>query len=252
MYKNLSMAGAYNIMPLISCVVCLFVFLLAGNAALAEVKIRRGHAYDLKTEQLLYTEVHHETWDGATLLKDDVTYLLPDGGLLASKTVDYTHSQLTPDFTLDNHLSGHYEMARKTADELIVTFIRKTGDKTRTARLTIPDNALVDAGFDRLIAQHWDKLTAGERIKKAFLVPSLLRFVTFRIYQQQATDTLRRMVIEPDNFFVNLIAGKVVLDYALTAPQLRRFTGISNMRNQRGDNYRVSIIFPDEDTSSPR
>lgn len=237
---------------LFSYFICITVYLLTNSVAAAELKVRKGYAYDIKTQELVYIEVHNETWEDNVLLKDDVEYLLPDGSLLASKSVDYSISALIPDFKLNNHVSGHQEMANKVADEYEIKFIKMTGKKAKADRIKLPENGVSDAGFDRLIERDWDKLIAGEVIKKDFLVPSLMRFITFKIYQDKITKSdngkYRTIIVEPNNLLVRIAAGSLILDYDYELPNLRKFEGISNMRDQEGDNYQVSIIFPEDET----
>jgi hypothetical protein len=57
--------------------------------------------------------------------------------------------------------------------------------------------------------------------------------------------SLRLINIEPNSFFVRVIAGKIKLYYDIDEPILRVFEGVSNMRDSKGDNYDVFIKYED-------
>lgn len=226
--------------------------LCLGVSAYSEERVRKGYAYDIDSGKQLYVEVHNETWKGDFMQRDRVQYFFPDGTLFANKTVDYGENPQVPDFELQNIVTGHYESAKKKDEQYEVSFQEKQSDKRKTALISLPDQAVSDAGFDRMIELNWEILTSGQSISKDFLVPSMKRFVTFRIEQGQVVNQgdqrYRKIVMQPKNFFIRLAAGKIILKYDFDAPRLRKFEGVSNMRDERGNNYRVNIFYPEEET----
>jgi hypothetical protein len=74
-----------------------------------------------------------------------------------------------------------------------------------------------------------------------------MKFVKFRIYQDKTIDEngqpLRIINIEPDSFLIRAFAGTTKLYYDKETPNLRKFDGVSNMRNSNGDNYKVMIRY---------
>ena len=243
----------------ISLAACLLGGLLAlpgGEAAASDSQTRIGYAFDLKSGAPLYREVHRERWEGDALLQDEVQYLLPDGSLLATKTVDYRGQPLLPDFTLKNLRSGHEEGAVKRDGKYDLRFIKKAGGKLKTRTVPLPEAGVSDAGFDRLIAAEWRQLVEGKRLTRPFLIPARLGFIKFRIYQSQViaepgAPKRRRMTVEPASFWLRMFVDPLLLDYAHDQPHLLSFKGLSNMRTQKGPSYRARILFPTDGQPPP-
>lgn len=57
---------------------------------------RTGYAYDLKSNELLYSESHQETYSGETLLSSIVSYRSPDGEAFATKHSDFSQTLSCP------------------------------------------------------------------------------------------------------------------------------------------------------------
>ena len=94
---------------------------------------------------------------------------------------------------------------------------------------------------------YWDELTQGKRLLRKLLIPSMKKFIDFRIYQQQITEDRRILHIEPDSLLFRLFGDATILEYAADEPVLLSFKGISNMRDADGDNLQVAISFPREE-----
>ncbi len=177
---------------------CIFLY-AATLATSAEITIREGFAYDMDSDRLLYTEVHHEYWVENILVRDRVEYRLPDGEVLAEKLVEYGDVSSIPDFELRNRISGHLESARKMDNQFEVNFQRNRRASKRSAKVDIPPDSVSDAGFDRMIEAHWPELIMGERIKRQFLIPSMMRFITFRVYQD-AVISAKEKAVSADHY----------------------------------------------------
>ena len=75
----------------------------------------------------------------------------------------------------------------------------------------------------------------------------MLRFFKFRIYQDEIIDKedekSRVLIIEPNSFLIRAFTSANRLHYAFDKPELKRFEGISNMRDAQGKNYTVLINY---------
>lgn len=223
-------------------VLLLAVALPARAADVAPEATRTGFAHDADTGVLLYTEEHVEVRDGGRLLREQVTYRDPAGNLIATKELDYTPSLFLPSFLLTNHHTGHVEGGRHGAGGYLVTFQERAQSARRERQLDVPELAAGDAGFDQVILSHWEELRRGERLVRHFLVPGMLRFVKFRIHLSGG-----EIVVEPDSAALRWLSRPLRLVYEEAAdgtPVLRRFQGVSNIRDAGGDNHVVRIEFP--------
>lgn len=76
------------------------------------------------------------------------------------------------------------------------------------------------------------------------LLPSFHRFLDFRIYLERKTDTELVFIMEPASMLLRVIADGIVVSYDRDSGALRRYEGISNIRDQDGENYQVRVEFP--------
>lgn len=224
--------------------------LFSGIAHALETE-RVGYAYAQDSGELIYTETHNEIREEGRIISDTVTYHDANGKPFAVKNVDYSRNPLAPDFHLENSRTGHTEYGKNRGEQYQVKFSESDQADIKSKTLPLPDNAVADAGFDELIITHWDDIRASKPVTRKFLIPGLLGFYDFRIYQAevQMKDGERSRIIhvEPDNFFYRLLGGTTRLEYAYDEPRLKVFQGLSNMRNAEGDNLQVKIVFPVKD-----
>ncbi|NIT41654.1 MAG: hypothetical protein GTN46_09210 [Gammaproteobacteria bacterium] len=212
---------------------------------------RVGYAYAQDSGELIYTETHNEIRKDGRIISDTVTYHDANGKLFAVKNVDYSPNPLAPDFHLKNSRTGHTESGKNRGEKYQVKFSESDQADIESKTLPLPEDAVADAGFDELIISQWEDIVADKPVTRKFLIPGLLSFYDFRIYQAevQMKDGERSRVIhvEPDNFFYRLLGGTTRLVYAYDEPRLKVFQGVSNMRDAEGDNLQVKIVFPVRD-----
>lgn len=214
----------------------------------AKVLERVGYAYDLSTGELIYTEQHKEKLSNNKVQTSTVFYRDNAGKLFAKKQLDFRKNTTSPLFELINSANGHQEGVRYV-NSIRQIFFRKTiKDELEVAELTVPKDAIIDGGFDRFIEENWKALMAGEKFVRPFLVPSFQRFVDFKIYMKQLDKQGDPVfVLETNSFLLRVLSSKVLVTYNKTDGTLRRYEGISNIRNQKGDNYKVRVEFLEAD-----
>ncbi|MEQ8288667.1 MAG: hypothetical protein RIB78_02975 [Gammaproteobacteria bacterium] len=221
-------------------VVCLPVL------AETQVSERVGYAYDIDSGELLYSESHYETFQDGRIVSDKVTYRDTEGNVFAEKEVDYSGSPVMPDFNLQNFATGHQEIASKLESELRVVFTPNEETSPQSETIPLPEQGIIDAGFDRFIVEHWQELVEGKQMVRKMLIPSLKKFIDFRIYQSRVDSESgkRELTVEPNSVLIRFLADPLLLEYELDQPRLLSYEGKSNMRNEKGDNLLVRIDFP--------
>ncbi len=223
------------------------LLVMAFSAKAEPAQSRVGYAYDKKGEKLLYTEHHHEVRGEGLVRTSRVLYKKEDGAVFAEKTLDFSIDYFLPEFSLVNSHTGHNETTRYVDDNYQVSFIKSSNSREKEKPLSYSSGAISDAGFDNFVTSHWDELASGKEFTRDFLIPGLLRFFKFRIYQDSVVEEdgsrYRVLHIEPANFFLRKLAGTSKLYYEHDWPELKKFRGISNMRDENGDNYRVTILY---------
>jgi len=209
---------------------------------------RVGYAYAPGGEELLYAEHHREHWREGRILRSEVQYRDPDGKVYAVKKVDFGDNPLMPEFELRNRRNGHFEKVERVGEALQIVFRHPEKGERRFEIPDPPAEGVIDAGFDRWVARNWDRLVAGERLERPFLVPSAGRFIDFRIEQVAVEERdgrrVRRLRMEPDGFLIRLATQPIDVEYLADEPVLLAYEGLGNMRGADGGNQFVQIEFP--------
>lgn len=221
------------------------VFALAAvGSAHAEASERVGYAYDKQTGEFLYSETHREVMEDGRIVMNTVSYKDVGGDVFAEKFIDFQRSLTMPDFSLVNADNGHMEGARGSDDQLDVHFRQLSDADVRKASVETPQNGIIDAGFDRFIEQHWDALISGDVIEREFLIPSQLDFYTFEI-ERAESEHLEAYAFELriQSMFLQMFVQPVLVHYDAQTRSLLRYEGISNIRNEAGENFDVRIEF---------
>ncbi len=217
--------------------------------AQTETSERIGYAYDAKSGELVYSESHNEMFADGNIVSDKVTYRDASGNVIAEKEVDYAGNPVMPDFSLQNYVTGHKEIANKLESELRVVFTPNEKTRPDSETIPLPEEGIIDAGFDRFIVRHWQEIIEGKQLVQKMLIPSLKQFIEFRIYQDSVDQVAgkRTLKVDPNSVFIRLLADPLVLEYDFDQPRLLSYKGKSNMRNANGDNLQVRIEFPPEE-----
>lgn len=231
----------YNYLLLL--VLSLASSIVSANGALTRI----GYAYDKKSNELVYTENHFENYIDGLVHSSRVVYKDPSENIIGTKTVDFSNNEFIPEFNLKNQRNGHKEATRFVQSEYEITFSKKENSPEEQKKLELPEDGISDAGFDNFIIKHWKELSDGQAFKRNFLIPSMMDFIKFRIYQSDIINdeglSFRVINIEPDNFLIRAFAGTTKLFYDKNKPLLVKFDGVSNMRDDKGNNYKVTIRY---------
>lgn len=227
-------------------ILSIIVFSASAETLLNE---RIGYARDINTGELIYTETHNEVFENGRIVSDTVTYKDADGQVIAEKEVDYTAAVTMPDFSLVNYVTGHKESASKQQQELEVMFARNDQDDKEIKIIPLPEQGIIDAGFDRFVSENWDELSSGQKLVRKMLIPSMKKFIDFRIYQAELNEqeNKRLLKVEPNSVLFRFLAEPLKLEYAVDEPRLISFTGTGNMRDEKGENLQVNITFPPQE-----
>ena len=223
------------------------VWLVCIDPAAAEVRRRTGCAYDRSTGEMLYVETHEERFHAQRPVGARVLYTDPEGRRFAEKSVDFSGRAVMPRFHFENSATGHAEGLESSGDGLTVLFRKSRTSELRRTRLDGAVRGIADAGFDHFIGGHWSRLMRERKIVRPFLIPSLGRFVDFRIRRVDPAPAQPEgevgFVLEADSALLRLLAPTVRVDYTAGNRRLLRYTGPSNVRDGAGSNFDVVIVF---------
>ena len=224
---------------------------LALDEAIAAVATQyEGTARLAEGGAFAYREMHYleRSDDGAG--ERLVLYLCENGQAFARKIVSYRAGSLAPDFALDDARNGYREGVRTVGGERSV-FVNYGAKPEQSAPLPDVDGLVADAGIDDFVTQHADRLIAGEAVRIPLLVPGERDFMVFKV--KRGGDARVDARVDGESalaFRLTLGAwyGRFLphIDVTYTADdrELRRYEGLSNIRDLKLDNLVVSIDFP--------
>lgn len=225
------------ILPVIAVMLC--VLAPPVHASLVAVE---GDARDPKNNRLLYREAHLIRRSGDTPVERIVLYRCPNGVVFARKRVDYRSSALAPEFELVD-ARGYREGLRRERGQTMLW----SGSDAAKSIVGSKTTLVADAGFDEFLRQRWPQLTAGQPQSLAFAVPALKRSLPFKIrstgIRGRGDDKVHRFELRLDGL-LGALTSAIAVEYDADDRRLRRFTGLTNVRDVRGDQISAQIEFP--------
>ena len=209
-----------------------------------------GEAFDLKSDEPLYSETHCLSDDA---LAREVIYRDVEGQLIAHKTLSYSTGPTTPSFVQRNFYSQESIEVELKQDEVTMTVKDENSSGPGKVISTRPSANLpvvIDAGFDAFVTGNWDGLLAGEN--KSFQFPFAAResLVKLRIkptsctYDTESDQCFR---LEMNNWFLRMLVAPIELGYDAKLKRLTRYRGLSNIGDGKGEGLVVDIRYNYQD-----
>jgi hypothetical protein len=208
----------------------------------------QGYAYSASDNRLLYRETHWLYSDNGVEHRL-VIYTCPDGAPFVRKRVDTAPGAATPDVDLFDGRVGYREGVRTLEGrrEVFAQADARAPERRAPLPLPPPPNAVIDAGFDAFVREHWDTLSQAGLSPVPFLVPSELRYLDFsaRMLRDQQADggDMRWFRLQLSSWY-GFALPHIDVAYDRQTHELREYSGLSNIRDGEGRNLRVTIRFP--------
>ena len=209
-----------------------------------------GEAFDLKSDEPLYSETHCLRSDA---LAREVIYRNVDGKLMAHKVLSYKTGPTTPSFVQHNFYAGESITVELKQDKLTMTV--KEENSTGPGRVTSTQPSpnlpvVIDAGFDAFVTANWDSLVAGEN--KSFQFPFATResLVKLRIKPMSCSydsETDQCFRLEMNNWLLRMLVAPIELGYDARLKRLTRYRGLSNIGDGQGNGLVVDIRYNYQD-----
>ena len=198
--------------------------LVASTCASASVQLAVyvvGEAFNNAGDTLLYREVHRCDEARTQCVID---YVSPVEVAIARKVVDYRGSASAPKVELENLLLDSRNAA-----------VGNAADR----------DLVVDAGFDNYVRSRWSELDDGQSISFPFLVLGREDPLPMRAVRREGECAEGGLCLEvaPDAWYLRLLVPPIVLTYDRETRRLLRYQGISNLRDDQGNNRQVDIRY---------
>ncbi len=232
------------------CMVTVFALTLGAMAEIAQANNRfvqtLGQAFDLKSKQPLYNEIHCLSNDALTR---EVIYRDTEGQLIAHKILSYRTGPITPSFIQQNFYSRESVAIELKDNELTLTTTRQDRQESQKVVSIQPSAELpvvIDAGFDAFVTRHWDRLIAGE--SKNFQFPFAAHESMFELRLRSAncnydTTTDQCFILEMNNWLIRMLVDPIELGYDVKLRRLSRYRGLSNIGDASGEGLVVDIRY---------
>lgn len=207
-----------------------------------------GTATARHTLKFMYGEEHYLTYHDGRLASRVVLYTCGDGRPFARKTLEYRDLE-APDFAFEDASNGMREGVRSAGELRTMWFRANRIEPERSALVPKLAGLVIDAGFDEFIRAEWPSLQPGAPKSLSFLVPSRLQSMQFVV------EHLNRPATNPsgaETFRLKLggvlgwLLPGIDMAYDTANRTLLSYDGLSNLRDQAGDNFQVHIDFPEE------
>ncbi|MCX5761141.1 MAG: hypothetical protein NTW72_06490 [Gemmatimonadetes bacterium] len=204
-------------------------------------------AFDQKTGRLIYVEERKQFDEPGRLGTWRFTYRDAAGETIVRRQVHFEKSTLKPSFRLDDLRNGYAEGAELVGDKIKVFRGGSAGDPYRERLLTVPEPAVVDAGFNAFVEHHWNALMKGDVLHVNFVAPSQLDYFKFRVYKARETTHQRKQAVvlkmDIDHVLLRLFVDAIQLTYDKGTKQLLVYDGMSNIYDDQGKPHRVRMEF---------
>jgi hypothetical protein len=205
----------------------------------------KGYAYT-DDHRLLYSESHWLYIDKGVNHRL-VIYACPDGQPFGRKWVDTAPGASAPDVDMLDARWGYREGVRTRAGQREVYSQANGNAPEKHAPIGSPPNAVIDAGFDAFVREHWNDLSAAGVAPLPFLVPSELRYVDFSASklrdEQSGGHDIRWFRLKLDGWYAFALPH-IDVAYDAQNHDLFAYRGLSNIRGNGNHNLEVVIEFP--------
>lgn len=206
-----------------------------------------GYAYDLKTNELIYTEIYKETYKDRKHIFTKNVYKDKNKMIIGYRESNYSKNPFIPEFSLKNYKIGYEEGC--IVSEKGFRLYHKEKDKNVKFSEVFPfsDEIVVDSGIHHFVLKHFEDLKNNKVLKVKIGIPSQLKLFPFLIkkemeYQQNGRN-LMRIKIYIDNFFVSMLVDPVLVDYDIDKKVFFQYIGISNIYDENYKSYRARMVF---------
>lgn len=203
-----------------------------------------GTAYARGGDAVLYREVH--LGDASRQL---IVFQCPDGKAFARKRLQAGTMPTQPDFDFTDARNGYEEGVRGDGARR-VAYVHRIGGQRSEQPLTVPPDAVIDAGFDAFLRAHWDQVV-GRGASAPFLMTGKGKFFPVKVVASGRDGPERRIELKLDAWY-GFAAPTIGVSYTEATRHLRRYEGPGTIRDERGKPVDVRIEFlPTDRTDVP-
>lgn len=175
--------------------------------------------------------------EGLTLLpQQDPTSITPPS----------VRSNWVPEYEFIHHDTGFVEGLRYQGDGVVLYRREGTDAEWEQKRIDLQSMnkpAIADAGFDRFIRDHLEKLSSGKSLDVVYLSAPRLTSLKFTLEPIEMQDDRLTISMSPSNFVIGLLVEPLLVTYSTETGRLLSFRGLTNVPQSTDQNYIASIQY---------
>ena len=228
--------------------------LLAGNTHAEKTDnsdntdaiVYHGEAYALDDPTtLIYREEHQLQLRNGLPYQREVNYFDAEGKKIAQKENRYFNNAAAPDFRLHDLRNNYREQALYNDDgSLTLSLQESDGQEWQKSRIkNLPDNLIIDAGFDEFVRRHWQALLAGDQVNFSFASAARQDLVSFRLQKTSANEQQLVLSMRLQSRLLSWLLDPIELTYERPTQRLLRYRGLSNILDEQGNSYKADIRY---------
>lgn len=228
------------------------VLLFTTPHVFAKVLFREGVARSLKSDALVYREVHAITQNPQGLNELIVTnYYGPKGEAIAKMTSDFTKHFTVPDVQFEDFRFGVRHLQKIAVDKSATDIeIRDRSGVLSAKKIVISDQMVAGQGFDNLIKMN---LSSDSKKSVDFLAIDKLDFFKFEVKpSSKIENNLRTFTLQLSSVLLRMLVNPIEVKYEVASGKLVSYKGISNLVDENNEPQNVFISYRDNDGKSEK
>ncbi len=198
--------------------------------------------------KLVYVERHTTEYDEQGHILTAVThYLDPSGKPLADLNTDFRENLAVPAHTFHNFRTGNEQGLRHDGDQIVI-FDHDQGKDERIKVFTSKDADgrifVAGQGLNFYVLEHLAELNDDKTLPLRLLIPGKLDAYDFALRRVHSSDPqVAEFEIKVENWFLKIFAPTLHVRYDVKSKRILWYQGLSNLKNDKGDNQSVTITY---------
>ena len=174
-----------------------------------------------------------------------VLLYLADDELIATKENQYYQNAAAPSFHLQDLRSNYREQAHYNNDGSLELSVQEgAAAKIQSKRINdLPEDLIVDAGFDDFVRRHWSELETGKSVSFSFASAARLDLIDFRLQQKNINKDNLVLSMRLNSRLIAWLLDPIELTYNRQTKRLMHYRGLSNIQDGEGNTYSTDIRY---------
>jgi hypothetical protein len=214
---------------------CLFASTASGEIFSGQAVNRQG--------KLEYVECHRVGHENGKIIGSRTVYYDPDNEKIGEMISEYSHGPQFGSYDFRD-IRGQYQDGAKVEVDHIQLFRKESPDNDMEATY-IPreSDQIVGQGFHQFVVHNLEPIAQGKIFHVRLILPSRLDQYKFRIRKRKIVGDTLYIRLEVDNWLLRLLAPHMDVEYDLKTARLKRYEGVSNLKDASGKHKKVTITY---------